>query len=179
MKSSRVKLSDNKQPFLSSLLYPFGRVRRRYFCYYLLIYVVFNVLISLLSGLLMSMVQSIGMLIAIIFYVALLGVWICQTVRRYHDFGFSGVLPGIIFVVTMAYTIMLSLPGAPLVQMMGAETTEVVRIVIWVLFLILMVFVPALVPGTKGFNHYGSNPRYDYKEQLAEYKAQQLAEAKA
>lgn len=148
------------RPSLSGLFSPYGRLRRRFFCYYMFAYVVLILALNFLGAFLSVLVPVMGQLVVLVLYVPALGAMLCQLMRRYHDFGVTGWVPGGFFCVTLLYGLLASWPGAPLQSALPVGWSEMLRVGLSALGLVVLFFVPALMPGQKGANRYGRNPRY-------------------
>lgn len=139
--------------FLAPLLTVRGRTSRRFYCYCLLAYIVLSVLIGLLARLIITYLHpTIGMLVALILVLPLLAAMFCQAVRRYHDFGVTGWVPGGFLIAAFVLNLLRS-PGQPLD---GTPWAEAMRIGLQALSIIVFVFIPGLVPTTKRGDRYGS-----------------------
>lgn len=146
---------------LAALLSPRGRLNRRFFCYYLLAYVVLCYAAQWIGLQLMKLHVAIGMLVTLILILPLIGAMVCQVFRRYHDFGLTGWIPGSYLLVAFVFSLLRS-PRMLLDQSVAPLAwVSVVSLVLQVVGLLLIVFVPALVPSQKRANRYGAPSQVD------------------
>jgi len=143
-------------PFsLADLLSPRGRLSRRLFCICLLAYIVLSYAVGYLGNLLVKLHPTMGMLITLILWLPLIAAMVCQVVRRYHDFSASGWIPGGYLLAAFVFSL-LSSPNMPFVgDAQTAATIEIINVGLQVVGLLLIVFIPALIPAERGANRYG------------------------
>ena len=79
---------------------------------------------------------------------------LCLTIRRYHDFGCTGWVPGGSLLLTFAFGLAQSLPGSPLFRPEMSAAVEVVNVVLSAIGLIVMVLVPLAFPSTRQPTRY-------------------------
>ncbi len=137
---------------------PRGRVRRRVFCFFVLGYIIVSMLIQMLGGLLVRLNPLGAMLLVIILQLPLIGTWICVQMRRYHDFGITGWLPGSFILLQFLWGL-LATPAFGLTAFFMHPKVQLAATIFSALNLIVLFFVPALTPGFKGSNRYGADPK--------------------
>ncbi len=147
--------SEHNAARLSGLFSPFGRIGRRYFVRYMALFIVCFYLSGLLGGVLVRLHAAMGMLLTVAMALLLILLMLGQTVRRYHDFGCTGWVPGSFVAATLFLAILDNWPSRPLLQIFPASTLEMITMAWSALSIVVLFFVPALWPGTKGANRYG------------------------
>lgn len=135
-----------KKTFLKQLFSPYGRLKRRPFAYCLLLYIVINIALRWLGILAMPLMPAMVMLLVFLLTVVVTLSMLCLTMRRYHDFGCSGWVPGGSLLLTFAFGLAQSLPGTPLAEAQWASLVEIVNVVLSAIGLVAMVLVPLAVP---------------------------------
>ena len=151
-------MSTFTSSWLAQWFTPRGRVRRRVFCFFVLGYIIVTMLILMLGGLLIRLNPLGAMLLVIILQLPLIGAWICVQMRRYHDFGISGWLPGS-FILLPHLWMLLADPAFGMTAFFTHPKVELAATIFSALNLIVLYFVPALTPGFKGSNRYGADPK--------------------
>lgn len=151
-------MSTFTSSWLAQWFTPRGRVRRRVFCFFVLGYIIVSMVIQMLGGLLIRLNPLGAMLLVIILQLPLRGAEICVQMRRYHDFGISGWLPGSFYLLHFLWWL-LSVPAFGLTAFFMHPKVEMAATIVSAVYLIVLFFVPALTPGVKGSNRYGADPK--------------------
>lgn len=102
--------------FLRQLFTPYGRLQRRPFAYCLLFYILIHIALRWLSILTMPLMPVMVMMLTLLLTVVITLAMLCLTIRRYHDFGCTGWIPGGSLLLTFAFGMAQSLPTSPLSQ---------------------------------------------------------------
>ena len=178
---------DNDREFFSGLLNPTGRLRRFHFGLYAIIYVVLVFFLAVLGGLVTFLGGTIGMLVMLLLIVCSYIPFFIAIVKRYHDFGWSGWVPGTFLIINVVWSVCVALAyGNSMENMMAGKSlilpsaVSSFSYVISALQLVVFFLLPLFMPGAKGFNRYGSNPKRNFAVQCEEagitYKKQKKEE---
>lgn len=157
---SPLKMQDNalreifSKQFLHALFQPYGRLQRRPFAYCLLLYIIISIGLSWAGLLLMPLMPAMVMLINVLLSVVIAAVMLCLTMRRYHDFGCTGWVPGGSLLLAFFFGIMQSWPGSPLTMKENVGWVAVANVVLSALGLITMVIIPLFIPTTSKKTRY-------------------------
>ena len=179
-----VNLRDNDRPFFSGLFSAAGRLRRLHFGLYVIIFFALAIVVgtigAIVGGFLGAAFSVAGgmmvMLILLLFLLVLYVPMFLAVIKRYHDFGWSGWVPGVLFICHFAWSVYFQVAYVPQVLESAARLrpvhlpvwVETVSAVFTVVNLFVFLLIPLFMPGTKGFNRYGSNPKRPYAVQCAE-----------
>ena len=147
--------------FLRQLFTPYGRLQRRPFAYCLLFYILIHIALRWLSILAIPLMPVMVMMLTLLLTVVITLAMLCLTIRRYHDFGCTGWIPGGSLLLTFAFGMAQSLPTSPLSQADMAPTVAIVNVVLSAIGLIVMVLVPLAMPSTKKPTRYDAQPYND------------------
>ncbi len=144
--------------FLRQLFTPYGRLQRRPFAYCLLLYILIHIALRWLSILAMPLMPVMVMMLTLLLTVVITLAMLCLTIRRYHDFGYTGWIPGGSLLLTFAFGMAQSLPTSPLSQADMAPTVAIINVVLSAIGLLLIVLVPLAMPSTKKPTRYDAQP---------------------
>ena len=147
--------------FLRQLFTPYGRLQRRPFAYCLLFYILTHIALRWLSVLAMPLMPVMVMMLTLLLTVVITLAMLCLTIRRYHDFGCTGWIPGGSLLLTFAFGMAQSLPTSPLSQADMAPTVAIVNVVLSAIGLLVMALVPLAMPSTKKPTRYDAQPYND------------------
>lgn len=147
------------QQFLRSLFTWRGRINRSVFCFCFLGFIVLSIALNYIGQFLAANIDpSLGVTIYYLVSLALMLAMLFQMMRRYHDFGVTGWVPGGFFLFSCVVYTLIS-PTFSFGASLSVETNYYIRLSVQILGYIVMLFVPALVRGHKSANKYGAPPQ--------------------
>ena len=142
-------------PSIPPLFSTHGRLPRRTFAYAMLAYICALFIIGVFGRFCAPLMPS--MIFILCFCAQLLAELSALTfiVRRYHDFGVTGWLPGALFLAVITFGILRTVPTSPLAQPQNATAVEITNTVLSALALIVWILIPLAWPPQKRENRYG------------------------
>ncbi len=126
----------------------------------MLLFLVAYILVVYLSRLLLPLQPLMVGLITVTIILMLILIIMGQVVRRYHDFGYTGWVPGVCAGITILMTLVETRPETSLQRFISPEAFTVFQMLWSALSLMILFFLPALIPGQKHRNRYGEDPRF-------------------
>lgn len=151
-------MNTSAQQILRSLFTWRGRINRAVFCYCFLGFIVLSIAVNYLCPLLATAVDAtLGVTLYYLLSLALMLSMLFQMMRRYHDFGVTGWVPGGYFLFCTAAYLAIS-PTTSFGASLSVEANYYTRLSLQIVGYIVMLFVPALVRGHKTANKYGAPP---------------------